>query len=116
MAVFDDGRWDALYVAGTFEFAGGMPAPNIARWDGKGWSTPGGGVDNPLSAQPTVFDDGDGPGLYIGGTFRTAGGVPAMRVARWGCLVTCYPDCNNDDALNLADFGRFTTKFALGCP
>ncbi|MCC6661199.1 MAG: hypothetical protein IT437_09970 [Phycisphaerales bacterium] len=34
-----------------------------------------------------------------------------VRVA--GCTV-CYPDCNGDGAVNLSDFGCFTTKFALG--
>ncbi|MCC6661448.1 MAG: DVUA0089 family protein [Phycisphaerales bacterium] len=29
---------------------------------------------------------------------------------------SCYPDCNGDGALNLSDFGCFTTKFALGDP
>ncbi len=29
---------------------------------------------------------------------------------------TCYPDCNGDAALNLADFGCFQTKFALQDP
>lgn len=28
----------------------------------------------------------------------------------------CYPDCNGDGLLNLADFGCFQTQFALGCP
>jgi hypothetical protein len=28
----------------------------------------------------------------------------------------CYPDCDGDDALTLADFGCFQTKFALGDP
>ena len=35
------------------------------------------------------------------------------------CIPTapaCYPDCNLDGALNLADFGCFQTAFALGCP
>jgi hypothetical protein len=27
----------------------------------------------------------------------------------------CYADCNGDGVLNLADFGCFQTKFALGC-
>ncbi|MCC6659888.1 MAG: hypothetical protein IT437_03280 [Phycisphaerales bacterium] len=31
-------------------------------------------------------------------------------------VVPCYPDCNGDGALNLADFGCFQTKFALGDP
>jgi hypothetical protein len=29
---------------------------------------------------------------------------------------TCYPDCNGDGVLGLADFGCFQTKFALGDP
>ncbi|MCC6661198.1 MAG: trypsin-like peptidase domain-containing protein [Phycisphaerales bacterium] len=28
----------------------------------------------------------------------------------------CYPDCNEDSALNLSDFGCFQTKFATGDP
>jgi len=30
-----------------------------------------------------VFDDGAGPALYVGGTFKVAGGTPASRIARW---------------------------------
>lgn len=30
-----------------------------------------------------VFDDGNGPGLYVGGRFAVAGGAPASRIARW---------------------------------
>ena len=30
------------------------------------------------------------------------------------CSTPCYPDCNGDTNLDLADFGCFTTKFALG--
>jgi len=30
-----------------------------------------------------VYDDGSGPALYAGGEFSTAGGVAAMRIARW---------------------------------
>jgi hypothetical protein len=30
-----------------------------------------------------VFDDGSGPALYVGGSFSSAGGVPATGIARW---------------------------------
>jgi hypothetical protein len=30
-----------------------------------------------------AFDDGSGPALYAGGTFQSAGGVSASRIARW---------------------------------
>jgi hypothetical protein len=32
MAAFDDGRGPALYVAGSFDIAGGQFARRIARW------------------------------------------------------------------------------------
>ena len=31
----------------------------------------------------TVFDDGSGPALYAAGSFTTAGGVAANRIAKW---------------------------------
>ena len=40
------------------------------------------GVDSLVSAL-TVFDDGSGPALYVGGWFSTAGGVSANRIAKW---------------------------------
>jgi hypothetical protein len=30
-----------------------------------------------------VYDDGAGPALYAGGSFTTAGGLPANRIAKW---------------------------------
>ena len=46
----------------------------------------------------------------------------AANLADFGCFTTsfalgaAYADCNEDGVRNLADFGCFTTKFALGCP
>ncbi len=46
----------------------------------------------------------------------------ALNLADFGCFQTKfalqdpYADCNGDTVLNLADFGCFQTKFALGCP
>ena len=64
----------------------------IARWDGAAWQDVGGGVGpdpndpNTPAAKVlalTVFDDGGGEALFAGGTFTTAGGVSAKRIARW---------------------------------
>jgi hypothetical protein len=41
---------------------------------------------------------------------------PEMEMAVKGAAVTCYPDCNGDGVLGLADFGCFQTKFALNDP
>src|SRR5262245_7961606 len=40
------------------------------------------GANDFVQAQ-AVYDDGDGPALYIGGRFYNAGGVSTSRVARW---------------------------------
>ncbi|MBX3374810.1 MAG: hypothetical protein KF817_13345 [Phycisphaeraceae bacterium] len=86
LTVHDDGtgRGPALYAAGQFTTAGGIPASRIARWDGSTWSPVSDGIGGVVHAL-NVFDDGSGsgPALYAGGTFGTAGGMPASRIARW---------------------------------
>lgn len=79
---FDDGTGPALYVGGSFDYVDGIPASNIARWDGTAWSALGAGTDDVVRTM-TVFDDGSGPALYAGGRFFTAGGVSASLIARW---------------------------------
>lgn len=80
--VFDDGTGPGLYVAGEFDSAGGVPAANIAKWNGSSWSSLGSGVDGTAYAL-AVFDDGTGPTLYVGGSFNSTGGVPTGKIARW---------------------------------
>ncbi len=82
LAVFDDGSGPAVYAGGTFTTAGGVPANNIAKWNGKSWSTLGGGTNNAVEAL-AVFDDGTGPALFVGGAFTSADAVPAKRIAKW---------------------------------
>ncbi len=83
-ATFDDGTGPALYVGGSFASVDGVPAGNVARWDGAAWSAVGGGTDGGVG-DLVVHDDGlgGGPALYAAGDFSTAGGVPAENVARW---------------------------------
>jgi hypothetical protein len=90
LAIFDDGTGPALYAAGSFTRAGGVPANYIAKWNGTEWSPLGSGMDSVgLFHQPpqvlalAVFDDGTGAALYAGGYFDTAGGVTANKVAKW---------------------------------
>ena len=79
-------EWNAggasLVVAGRFDKASGVPARNVAAWNGAAWSPLGPGLDQRVHAL-AVFDDGQGPALYAGGEFLQAGGVPASRIARW---------------------------------
>lgn len=80
LAVFNN----ELYAAGTFDTAGGQPAPGIARWNGSSWSSCGSGLTNP----PAQQGDGrsllvHGAELWVGGEFSFAGGTPAANIARW---------------------------------
>jgi hypothetical protein len=88
LAVYDDGTGSALYVAGWFETAGGVLVNKIARWDGSEWSALTGPADTGVGGTNSiralaVYDDGNGPALYAGGFFSTAGGIPANNIARW---------------------------------
>ena len=81
----------ALYAGGGFLYAG-LRSDRMAKWDGYDWS--------PLKSSPTQYgvnstvhelgvydDDGAGPhppGLFVGGQFTMAAGVPASRIAKWG--------------------------------
>jgi hypothetical protein len=83
LAVFNDGTGAALFVGGSFQNAGGVPASNIARWNGSNWSPLGSGTNIGYVNALTVFDDGSGQALYAGGDFTAAGGVTANHIAKW---------------------------------
>jgi hypothetical protein len=73
-----------LYIGGTFDTVGTMPARAIAAWDiaSSSWSllgdAPNDGVDGNLLS--LAVHDG---ALYAGGRFESAGGLPARSLARW---------------------------------
>jgi hypothetical protein len=129
LAVFDDGLGGgpALYAGGFFTTAGGVPASNIAKWNGATWSPLGVGLNFEARAL-TVFDDGlgGGPALYAGGFFTTAGGVPANRIAKWdGTSWSALGTGMNSDVVALTGFddgsgpalyagGNFTTAGGVG--
>jgi hypothetical protein len=90
LAVLDDGSGSALYAAGMFQSAGGVPGTRrIARRDGSSWKALGSGIGATLAGSGdrvnclTIFDDGSGPALFAGGNFSTASGVNARRIAKW---------------------------------
>jgi hypothetical protein len=68
-----------LVAAGSFTMLGGTNATNIARWDGTGWSSMGGGVENGGNA---IFEMPTGE-VIVGGYFTTAGSIVASCVAAW---------------------------------
>jgi hypothetical protein len=72
-----------LYMGGTFTNVGGVPINRLARWDGTNWSALGSGTIYTTSAGTIVSLTGSGSDLYVGGTFRTAGGKPSYFLGRW---------------------------------
>jgi hypothetical protein len=74
-----------LFVGGLFKAAGGVAATNIAKWNGTSWSALGPGLIDPdnfyESAVEALLISDDN--LYAGGSFTTAGGVPANGIAKW---------------------------------
>jgi hypothetical protein len=87
LAVFDDGTERALYVGGEFTSLGGQPALHLARWNGQDWRAVGSGLDagggTVRVRDMLVFDDGNGPALFIAGQFTLASGVSVSHIARF---------------------------------
>ena len=82
LAVLPNGH---LVAAGVFTHAGGVAVNHIARWDGATWHAMGTGMGDTINNYPwvlalAVLPNGD---LIAGGSFDTAGGVPASNIARW---------------------------------
>jgi hypothetical protein len=83
-----------LYAGGLFDSAGGVPAENIAMWNGSVWSSIGGGIPTgtrnyPSSSGPVTWPyqvnslcalNGN---LYVGGLFDSAGNINAANIASW---------------------------------
>lgn len=76
MAVDANGH---LYIGGSFESVSGIPARNIAYWDGSLWHALGDGVNKDVDAHAV---DASGE-LYLVGLFTEAGGLPVQHAARW---------------------------------
>jgi hypothetical protein len=74
---------DKLIVGGHFIGMNGISANGIASWDGTpgGWQSLGDGLGGSFVAvDDMVAYNGD---LLVGGSFSTAGGQPAIGIARW---------------------------------
>jgi hypothetical protein len=88
---------DALYVAGYYDYAGGAPATNIARWDVKArqWSALGSGVGGwgcgevlgALAISVMLM----GNDVYVGGCFDQAGDMWSNNIALWHSSASLTP-------------------------
>lgn len=70
---------DDLLMFGV-ESAGPTVLNGVGRWDGYGWGPLGGGVSPYWSARTATRW---GSQIVLGGSFASAGGVPARRIAWW---------------------------------
>ncbi len=78
----------------------------------------------PTPTTPTLFQYVDNFTIQGGAApcYPDCNGDQILNIADFGCFQTkfatqnSYADCNGDQILNLADFGCFQTKFAIGCP
>lgn len=89
LAVHDesDGAGARLIVGGSFSIPGVANASNIARWNGVAFTPLGTGVNGVIYDAATFHDGSSSPAaLYVAGGFTAAGGQPASRIARWGCV------------------------------
>ena len=67
-----------LWVVGVFEYAGGIPAQHLAKWDGEKWCSLGSRFDNGLSRLGSYRDT-----LYLGGGFWSIDGDSSYyRIAK----------------------------------
>ncbi|MCC5786479.1 MAG: hypothetical protein JJU33_07250 [Phycisphaerales bacterium] len=133
LAIYDSGAGPRLYVAGRFSELNGVQVSNIAAWDGTAFSPVGVGLDVPGSSTAPVvnalktIDLGDGPKLFAGGRFTTAGGTDSNYIAAWngaawepigadllatssGSSITALATTTVGGRAALAAGGRFTSQ------
>jgi hypothetical protein len=86
LATFDDGGGLRLWAAGSYDKLGGVPAHDIAKWNGTTWSAVSVGQGVFATSQPlgiTGHNDGSGPALYVTGPIESAAGNAVGRTIRW---------------------------------
>lgn len=79
---------DKIYAVGNIitdvkEVGGTVRVPGFAIWDGASWSPLGGGVVGDSLTASINSIAVSGSDAYIGGNFRSAGGVATSNIARW---------------------------------
>ena len=103
-----------LYAGGKFQYIDGTVVNNIAKWDGASWSALvnglNAGVDNNVN---DLVVDASG-NLYAGGLFLHAGGVPAIRIAKWDGTSWSALGSGIDNEINALAVDSVGTLYA-GC-
>ena len=77
-------KFGFVYVGGSFTYASGLLAMNVARWDGYTWIGLGEGIMGQNTTPVSVYALAtDNRGNLFAGQFDTAGGKAALNIARW---------------------------------
>ncbi len=129
LAGLDDGVSRILYASGQFSdvnIGSGANLRRVAQWNGTAWSSMGNGIESTGTAL-TVFDDGNGAALYVGGKVGdgadcdAAGGGGVLNeqgyVAKWDAPEwSVLSNGLNDEvkALVVHDDGSGTALYAGG--
>ena len=130
LEVFDDGSGAKLYVGGSIRSIAGTNVGNygVARWDGAAWSTPTNGSvldckdcngPAPLVYSMALYDDGSGPGLFVGGDFefadfQRAGNIARFDASGWSGLGSSDAPTGRVRALAVFDDGAGEALYAGG--
>ncbi len=85
LAAGDIGDGPELFVGGVFSSIAGVPALNVARWNGTTWQPLSGGVNGAVHALEIISDDDfDSNFLLVGGAFANADDLPFTQgLAKW---------------------------------
>ncbi len=101
-----------IYVAGSFSWAGGIRASNIAQWDGACWKPLGSGIGTGLVGVRSLTSNGSE--LFVGGSFSNAGGKPSSKIALWH-IPHALTATRHGDLLSLSWPGGGTNFLLEGC-
>lgn len=87
LLAFDSGSGPELYATGSFQ-QGAPFLYGIARWTGSAWVPLGEGLSNSSfndgrGSCLSLYDEGSGPALFVGGTFQRSGAVGMPNIGRW---------------------------------
>jgi hypothetical protein len=82
-ATFDDGTGPKLAIGGLFNGPLSAGRHSLVFWDGTSFSAPPGGEPDGRVRSLLVHNVGSGQMLYVGGSFRLAGGIVSSRIAAY---------------------------------